>query len=72
MDDHFINMLQNVYVYKNVCMPQMRYTNTVSVWPVGLVGRAHYESPICTDGKVTGWHVYWCPERPFPIDMAGE
>ena len=50
----------------------MRHTNKVSVWPVGLVGKMLYESPILNeDNKVTGWHTYWHPERSFASDMAG-
>ena len=49
----------------------MRYTQGVSVWPVGLVGKLRYESPIVENGRVTGWFTYWKPHRPFPIDMAG-
>ncbi len=30
----------------------MRFTQRVSVWPVGLVGGSFYEKPICKDGKV--------------------
>ena len=33
---------------------QMRTTMTVSVWPVGLVGKLLYEAPICQHGRVTG------------------
>ncbi len=50
---------------------EMRYTDKVSVWPVGLVGYLRYESPIVKHGKVTGWFTYWLPERPFAMDMAG-
>ena len=32
--------------------PQMRSTKAVSVWPVGLVGKLRYESPIIKNGKV--------------------
>ncbi|WAR19759.1 B3GA3-like protein [Mya arenaria] len=45
---------------------EMRYTQKVSVWPVGLVGYLRYESP-----KVVGWHTYWKPQRKFAMDMAG-
>ncbi|CAH1792073.1 unnamed protein product [Owenia fusiformis] len=50
---------------------EMRGTKKVSVWPVGLVGKLRYESPIVVNGKVTGWHTYWMPERDFALDMAG-
>ena len=32
----------------------MRTTKTVAVWPVGLVGKLMYESPLCENGKVIG------------------
>ncbi|KAH9513766.1 Galactosylgalactosylxylosylprotein 3-beta-glucuronosyltransferase 1 [Bulinus truncatus] len=50
---------------------EMRYTNKVSVWPVGLVGYLRYERPVVNNGKVTGWFTYWKPNRPFAMDMAG-
>uniref|UniRef100_A0A3B3Z711 Galactosylgalactosylxylosylprotein 3-beta-glucuronosyltransferase n=1 Tax=Periophthalmus magnuspinnatus TaxID=409849 RepID=A0A3B3Z711_9GOBI len=50
---------------------EMRNTQKVSVWPVGLVGSMKYESPMVKGGKVVGFHTGWRPSRPFPIDMAG-
>lgn len=50
---------------------EMRYTKTVSVWPVAFVGELMYERPICKSGKVTGWFRSWGDHRPFPLDMAG-
>ncbi|KAH3851204.1 galactosylgalactosylxylosylprotein 3-beta-glucuronosyltransferase 3-like [Dreissena polymorpha] len=50
---------------------EMRYTQRVSVWPVGLVGDLKYESPKLRNKKVVGWHTYWKPERKFAMDMAG-
>ncbi len=51
---------------------QMRYTNKVSVWPVGLVGKLRYETPILNErGKVVRYLTNWYPERPFAMDMAG-
>lgn len=49
----------------------MRYTNRVSVWPVGLVGGMKFESPVVQDGRVVRFHTGWRPNRPFPMDMAG-
>ena len=50
----------------------MRNTKKVSVWPVGLVGKMLYESPILNEeNQVSGWHTYWHPERSFASDMAG-
>ena len=56
---------------------EMRYTKTISVWPVGLVGGVIAEKPIVSwdklsgSYKVSGWDVGWAPNRLFPIDMAG-
>ena len=51
---------------------EMRSTQKVSVWPVGIVGGLMVEKPkIDTNGKVIGWDVTWSPQRPFAIDMAG-
>eukprot|EP00118_Oscarella_pearsei_P004367 m.18576 g.18576 ORF g.18576 m.18576 type:complete len:326 (+) comp27682_c0_seq1:46-1023(+) len=50
---------------------QMRFTRRVSVWPVGLTGGLRFEGPVCSHGKIVGWHTSWHPERPFPLDMAG-
>lgn len=50
---------------------EMRYTQTVSVWPVAFVGELMYERPICKNNKVIGWFRSWGDKRPFPIDMAG-
>ncbi|NP_001082602.1 beta-1,3-glucuronyltransferase 3 L homeolog isoform X1 [Xenopus laevis] len=50
---------------------EMRYTQKVSVWLVGLVGGLRYEGPLVEKGRVVGFHTAWKPHRPFPIDMAG-
>ncbi|XP_061913487.1 galactosylgalactosylxylosylprotein 3-beta-glucuronosyltransferase 1-like [Entelurus aequoreus] len=51
---------------------EMRWTRTVSVWPVAFVGQILYESPkVNAMGKVHGWKVAYDPKRPFAIDMAG-
>uniref|UniRef100_A0A6A7G3L8 Galactosylgalactosylxylosylprotein 3-beta-glucuronosyltransferase n=2 Tax=Hirondellea gigas TaxID=1518452 RepID=A0A6A7G3L8_9CRUS len=56
---------------------QMRWTQKVSVWPVGLVGGVMLERPVCLclgDGHpsiVTDWMVGWKASRKFPTDMAG-
>ena len=49
----------------------MRYTKNVSVWPVGLVGAAPYESVNVQNKSVIGWHVNYAPWRKFAVDMAG-
>lgn len=50
---------------------EMRQTQKVSVWPVGIVGGLRYESPTVKNGSVVGWHTFWKPERTFALDMAG-
>ncbi|XP_028329669.1 galactosylgalactosylxylosylprotein 3-beta-glucuronosyltransferase 3 [Gouania willdenowi] len=50
---------------------EMRNTQRVSVWPVGLVGGMKYERPVVEGGKVVRFHTGWRPSRPFPMDMAG-
>ncbi|KAG7490209.1 galactosylgalactosylxylosylprotein 3-beta-glucuronosyltransferase 1 isoform X3 [Solea senegalensis] len=51
---------------------EMRWTRTVSVWPVAFVGGLRYESPkVNAAGKVYGWKAVFDPHRPFAIDMAG-
>ncbi|KAM4617193.1 galactosylgalactosylxylosylprotein 3-beta-glucuronosyltransferase 3 [Discoglossus pictus] len=50
---------------------EMRRTQKVSVWPVGLVGGLRYEGPLVERGRVVGFHTAWKTHRPFPIDMAG-
>ncbi|XP_069688828.1 galactosylgalactosylxylosylprotein 3-beta-glucuronosyltransferase I [Periplaneta americana] len=52
---------------------EMRDTQIVSVWPVGLAGGLLVEKPILDPktGHVNGWNSVWRPERPFPVDMAG-
>ncbi|OCT80580.1 galactosylgalactosylxylosylprotein 3-beta-glucuronosyltransferase 2 isoform X2 [Xenopus laevis] len=50
---------------------EMRTTQKVSVWPVGLVGGRRYERPVVENGKVVSWYTGWRADRPFAIDMAG-
>nr|XP_002731115.2 PREDICTED: galactosylgalactosylxylosylprotein 3-beta-glucuronosyltransferase 3-like [Saccoglossus kowalevskii] len=51
---------------------EMRFTEKVSVWPVGITGGLKFERPIVgEDGKVKGWYAAWRPQRPFAMDMAG-
>ena len=48
----------------------MRFTKTVSVWPVALVGGLRWEGPICVYGKVINFFTAWQTDREFPLDMA--
>ena len=50
---------------------EMRHTQSVSVWPVGLVGGLKVEKPKVENDKVIGWDVTWGQDRPFALDMAG-
>lgn len=57
--------------YHRKIFDEMRYTNHVSIWPVGLSGGARWAGPIVEHGKVVKFHTNWAPNRTFPIDMAG-
>ncbi|XP_069968032.1 galactosylgalactosylxylosylprotein 3-beta-glucuronosyltransferase P isoform X1 [Bactrocera oleae] len=50
---------------------QMRYTQKVSMWPVGLVTKFGVSTPIIRGGKITGFYDGWIGGRKFPVDMAG-
>ena len=50
---------------------QMRFTEKVSIWLVGISGGLKFEGPSCSDGRVTGWYSAWDATRPFQVDMAG-
>jgi len=57
--------------YDLALFDEMRLTVGVSVWPVGLVGKLRYETPVVHGGHVVGWLTFWHPERPMATDMAG-
>lgn len=57
--------------YHRKIFDEMRYTQHVSIWGVGLAGGARWAGPIVKEGKVVSFHVYWAPQRSFPIDMCG-
>ena len=48
-----------------------RSTQTVSVFPVGLVGKFGLSSPIVVNGSVTGFYDAYNGGRTFKVDMAG-
>ncbi|KAL7643442.1 UNVERIFIED_CONTAM: hypothetical protein RMT77_005424 [Armadillidium vulgare] len=51
---------------------EMRFTNKVSVWPVGMVGEFPFSTPVVNeDGKVIGFFDFFTLGRMFQIDMAG-
>ena len=51
---------------------EIRRTQRVTVWPVGICGGLRWEGPICINNRVTEWHTAWAKKRPFPIDFAGK
>ena len=50
---------------------QIRMTKKVSVFPVGLIGKQSFSSPIVVEGTVVGFTDPWFEKRKFPLDMAG-
>ncbi|KAK4315007.1 hypothetical protein Pmani_013748 [Petrolisthes manimaculis] len=50
---------------------EMRYTEKVSMWPVGLVSKEGLSTPVVSEGKFQGWFEGWIGGRTFPVDMAG-
>ncbi|KAA0187578.1 hypothetical protein HAZT_HAZT009538 [Hyalella azteca] len=49
----------------------MRYTQRVSMWPVGLVTGLALSTPVLKDGHLVGWYDGFIYGRKFPVDMAG-
>jgi len=49
----------------------MRYTQKVSMWPVGLCTRTGLSTPIVKNGQLIGFYDGWIAGRKFPVDMAG-
>ncbi|CAG9558001.1 unnamed protein product [Danaus chrysippus] len=50
---------------------EIRSTEKVSMFPVGLIGDYGVSSPVVKDGKVVGFYDSWPGARSFPVDMAG-
>ncbi|XP_064078222.1 galactosylgalactosylxylosylprotein 3-beta-glucuronosyltransferase S-like isoform X2 [Macrobrachium nipponense] len=50
---------------------EMRSTDKVSMWPVGLIGDYTVSSPVVNEGKVVGFYDGWPAGRKFQVDMAG-
>lgn len=50
---------------------QMRWTERVSMFPVGLVTKLGVSTPIVREGRVVGFYDGWIAKRKFPVDMAG-
>lgn len=50
---------------------EIRYTKTVSMFPVGLITKAGVSSPIVRNGTFGGFYDGWIGGRKFAVDMAG-
>ncbi|VVC27047.1 Hypothetical protein CINCED_3A007749 [Cinara cedri] len=50
---------------------EMRNTQKVSMWPVGLCTRTGLSTPVVKNGKLIGFYDGWIAGRKFPVDMAG-
>ncbi|XP_076261203.1 glucuronyltransferase P isoform X2 [Rhynchophorus ferrugineus] len=50
---------------------EIRYTKTVSLFPVGLITKAGVSSPIIQNGTFRGFYDGWIGGRKFAVDMAG-
>lgn len=58
-------------IVMRILCTQMRNTQKVSMWPVGLCTRTGLSTPIVKDGKLVGFYDGWIAGRKFPVDMAG-
>ncbi|XP_015124881.1 galactosylgalactosylxylosylprotein 3-beta-glucuronosyltransferase P [Diachasma alloeum] len=50
---------------------EIRQTEKVSMFPVGLCTKFGLSTPIVKDGKFSGFYDGWVAGRQFPVDMAG-
>ncbi|CAH1799564.1 unnamed protein product [Owenia fusiformis] len=50
---------------------EMRYTNKISMWPVGIVANMMFEGPVVKNGKVIKFVSGWSAGRKYAIDMSG-
>ncbi|XP_049772457.1 galactosylgalactosylxylosylprotein 3-beta-glucuronosyltransferase P-like [Schistocerca cancellata] len=50
---------------------EVRSTERVAMWPVGLIGNYGISTPVVVDGRLAGFYDHWISERKFPVDMAG-
>ncbi|XP_071438860.1 galactosylgalactosylxylosylprotein 3-beta-glucuronosyltransferase S-like isoform X2 [Hetaerina americana] len=50
---------------------EIRGTNKVSMFPVGLIGDFGVSAPVVKNGKVVGFFDSWTAKRKFAVDMAG-
>ncbi|XP_046683733.1 galactosylgalactosylxylosylprotein 3-beta-glucuronosyltransferase P-like [Homalodisca vitripennis] len=57
--------------YDIALFQEMRFTERVSMWPVGLCTNFGMSTPIVRNGSLTGFYDGWIAGRKFPVDMAG-
>ncbi|XP_054927350.1 galactosylgalactosylxylosylprotein 3-beta-glucuronosyltransferase S-like [Dermacentor andersoni] len=57
--------------YDHRLFDEIRWTETVSVFPVGSLLRTGVSSPVVVDGSVIGFHDPSTKGRRFAVDMAG-
>ncbi|XP_046988273.1 galactosylgalactosylxylosylprotein 3-beta-glucuronosyltransferase P-like [Schistocerca americana] len=50
---------------------EVRSTERVAMWPVGLIGNYGLSTPVVVDGRLAGFYDGWISQRKFPVDMAG-
>ncbi|XP_050527025.1 galactosylgalactosylxylosylprotein 3-beta-glucuronosyltransferase P [Daktulosphaira vitifoliae] len=50
---------------------EIRDTQRVSMWPVGLCTKTGLSTPIVRNGSLIGFYDGWIANRKFPVDMAG-
>ena len=50
---------------------EIRKTQKVSMFPVGLVSGSPVSTPIIQEGEFIGFYLGWDGNRKFPLDMAG-
>ncbi|XP_031849313.1 glucuronyltransferase P isoform X2 [Nomia melanderi] len=57
--------------YDVALFDEIRRTNRVSMFPVGLCTKFGLSSPVIKNGKFVGFYDGWIAGRKFPVDMAG-
>jgi len=50
---------------------EIRDTQNVSMFPVGLIGDYSVSAPVVSEGKIVGFYDSWPAGRRFAVDMAG-
>lgn len=59
----------NTYDYR--LFDEIRWTDAVSVFPVGSMTKIGVSTPVVVNGSVVGFHDPYINNRSFPMDMAG-